>query len=390
MPSFDEELTPALEQRKSELRHRQRGVSSSPAGARITVDQQSYLAFSSNDYLGLANHPNVVSAMQTAASDYGVGSGASHLVNGHTELHHQLEIALAKLVKREKALLFSTGYMANLGVVSALMGRGDTIFQDRLNHASLIDAGILSRAKVKRFRHNDIGHLESLLSQDTTSNRKLVVVDGVFSMDGDIAPLADLSALCRQHNARLMIDDAHGLGVLGQQGGGCAEHFGLDNESLPIIMGTLGKSLGTFGAFVAGSAALIDTFVQFARPYIYTTALPPAVAAATLESVSIVRDDSARRQHLHHLIGYFRKQAAAADLPLMDSSTPIQPVLLGDDKNVMQTANTLRENGILVGAIRPPTVPEGTGRLRITLNANHSVADIDLLIDSLKLAIPSI
>ncbi len=385
MTPFDQELCAVLAQRQAEQRYRQRSIASSPQDAQVTVNGASYLAFCSNDYLGLANHPDIITALQATAADMGVGSGASHLVHGHSHHHHQLEEDIARFTGRERALLFSTGYMANMGVVSALVGRGDTVYEDRLNHASLIDAGLLSRAKVKRYQHNNLEQLERMLAADN-SRRKLVVVDGVFSMDGDLAPLDQLSALCHRYQAQLMVDDAHGFGVLGANGGGCAEHFQLSSAELPILMGTLGKSFGTFGAFVAGSEALIETLIQFARTYIYTTALPPAIAAATQVSVSLLQHDVARRQRLHQRIAYFRECAAAVDIPLMPSLTPIQPVVLGDDHNVMAVANILREQGVLVGAIRPPTVPEGTGRLRITINANHSEADIDCLISALQQA----
>lgn len=386
MTPFDQELRLALEQRRTEARYRERTLTSSPQDAHVTVNGQSYLAFCSNDYLGLANHPDIISALQTAASELGVGSGASHLVHGHSHYHHRLEEDIAQFTGRERAVLFSTGYMANMGVVSALVGRGDTVYEDRLNHASLIDAGLLSRATVKRYRHNDVEQLEEMLAKDT-SRRKLVVVDGVFSMDGDVAPLDLLAPLCARYHAQLMVDDAHGFGVLGQNGGGCAEHFGLSSEELPILMGTLGKSFGTFGAFVAGSEALIETLIQFARTYIYTTALPPAIAAATQVSVSLLRGDSPQRKVLHERIHYFREQAAILNIPLMASFTPIQPLVLGADADVMYVANALRDQGILVGAIRPPTVPEGTGRLRITINANHSEADIDRLFIVLQQAL---
>jgi 8-amino-7-oxononanoate synthase len=386
MTPFDEELSLALAQRQAQQRYRQRSVSSSPQDAHVIVNGESYLAFCSNDYLGLANHPDVIASLQQAASHSGVGSGASHLVQGHTQYHHQLEEALASFTGRERALLFSTGYMANMGVVSALVGRGDSVYEDRLNHASLIDAGLLSRAKVTRYRHNDLEQLEGLLAKDK-SRRKLVLVDGVFSMDGDLAPLSELAELCTRYQAQLMVDDAHGFGVLGEHGGGCAEHFGLSANELPILMGTLGKSFGTFGAFVAGSEALIETLIQFARTYIYTTALPPAIAAATHTSLALLQHDSHRRAALKHIICYFREGAQALGLPLMTSLTPIQPILLGEDKRVMQVAEHLRIAGILVGAIRPPTVPEGTGRLRITFNANHSESDVDRLLQALSTTI---
>lgn len=386
MTPFDQELSLALAQRQTQQRYRQRSVSSSPQNANVIVDGQSYLAFCSNDYLGLANHPSVIQAFCETANMAGVGSGASHLVHGHSEHHHQLEQDIAAWTGRERAILFSTGYMANMGVVSALVTRGDSVYEDRLNHASLIDAGLLSRAKLRRYRHNDLEQLESMLSTDT-SRRKLIVVDGVFSMDGDLAPLKELSILCAKYQAQLMVDDAHGFGVLGESGGGCAEHFQLSQEQLPILMGTLGKSFGTFGAFVAGSEVLIETLIQFARTYIYTTALPPAVAAASRTSLALLQSDSARRTHLHQLIQHFREGATAMGLPLMESLTPIQPIVLGDDSQVMRVAGLLRDEGILVGAIRPPTVPEGTGRLRVTLNANHSLHDINRLLDRLHNAI---
>jgi 8-amino-7-oxononanoate synthase len=387
MTPFDVQLTAALDKRREQQRYRQRRTSQSPQNAHVVVDGSSYLAFASNDYLGLANHPQVISALQQAAEDSGVGSGASHLVHGHTHHHHSLEQALARFTGRERALLFSTGYMANMGVISALAGRGDRVYQDRLNHASLLDAAIVSRAKMIRYRHNDIAQLEGLLAADTdtetgieTTKRKLVVVDGVFSMDGDIAPLPELAALCQRYHAQLMVDDAHGFGVLGKNGGGCVEHFQLSSEQVPILVGTLGKSFGTFGAFVAGSEALIETLIQFARPYIYTTALPPAIAAASQASLDLLQNDFPRRETLHHSINYFRQGATTLGLPLMESVTAIQPIVLGDDSAVLKAANFLRDNGVLVGAIRPPTVPEGTGRLRITLNANHCEADIDRLL----------
>ncbi|MFT6387626.1 MAG: 8-amino-7-oxononanoate synthase [Cellvibrionaceae bacterium] len=383
---LDKELKAALLQRQQDHRYRKRMVLSSPQSTHITVNNTPYLAFSSNDYLGLANHPEVIESLQTASARMGVGSGASHLVCGHSEYHHQLEDALAEFTGRERALLLSTGYMANLGVVAALSGRGDTVLEDRLNHASLIDAGLLSRAKFKRFHHNDCEHLEKQLA--SASGRKLVVVDGVFSMDGDLAPLPDLVALCEQYQAHLMVDDAHGFGVLGKQGGGCAEHFSLSQQQLPILVGTLGKAFGTFGAFVAGSYALIETLIQFARPYIYTTALPPAIAAASLTSLSLLKAGTWRRDSLRARIQQFRQGALALGLPLMESATPIQPLVLGDDAVVLDVAEKLKQQGILIGAIRPPTVPEGTARLRITFSANHSEEDVAQLLACLDQVIP--
>jgi len=379
MTRFNDQLQSALDERRCQHRYRQRTISTSAPHAQVTVDGKPYLAFANNDYLGLANHPDVVSAFQRAAAESGVGSGASPLVHGHSHYHHALEEALAVFTGRERVLLFSTGYMANMGVISALLGRGDSLYQDRLNHASLLDAGIVSRATMKRYRHNDLAQLEQMLANDK-AKRRWVVVDGVFSMDGDMAPLPELVALCQRYDAQLMVDDAHGFGVFVARGGGCAEHFELSPDQLPILVGTLGKAFGSFGAFVAGSEALIESLIQFARPYIYTTALPPAVAAASLASLQLLEHQTSLRETLHRTISYFREGAQALNLPLKASSTPIQPIVLGSDQRVLAAAGYLKEHGVLVGAIRPPTVPEGEGRLRITLNAHHSHNDVDTLL----------
>lgn len=379
---LDQQLAPALAERQQQTRYRQRRLLQSPQTPGVQLDGRDYLAFCSNDYLGLANHPQVVAAFRKAAEHYGVGSGASHLVNGHSAEHHALEEELAAFTGRDRALLFSTGYMANLGVISTLVGQGDGVFEDRLNHASLLDGGLLSGARFQRFLHNDLDNLRKRL-QRTDVERKLVVVDGVFSMDGDMAPLPQLARLCAEENAWLMVDDAHGFGCFGETGGGSAQHFGLDQQQLPVLMGTLGKAFGTFGAFVAGSHTLVETLINFARPYIYTTALPPAVAAATRASLRLLQEESWRRQHLQELISRLRNGAAQLDLPLMDSLSPIQPLLLGDDARALAFSRKLEERGLLVTAIRPPTVPEGSARLRITLSASHSLEDVDLLLDAL-------
>lgn len=380
--SLDQLLQPALDERRAQHLYRTRRLVESASAPRIIVDGKPCLAFCSNDYLGLANHPDVIAALQRAATEYGVGSGASHLVCGHTALHHRLEEALAEFTSRPRALLFSTGYMANLGVVTALLGNGDFVFEDKLNHASLLDAGLLSGARFQRFLHNDVASLEQRLRR-VEGGRKLIAVDGVFSMDGDCAPLPELAALAARHGAWLMVDDAHGFGVLGACGAGCAEHFDLGIDQLPILMGTLGKALGSFGAFVAGSDALIETLIQFARPYIYTTALPPAIAAATLESLALLTRESWRREHLRDLIRYFRRGAGQLGLPLCDSETAIQPLLIGDADAALRWSAGLAERGILVGAIRPPTVPANSSRLRITLSAAHTEAQVDQLLDAL-------
>ena len=380
--SLDQILAPALTERRAAHRYRHRRVLETPQSSELVVDGKSYLAFCSNDYLGLANHPAVIKSLQSAAECYGVGSGASHLVNGHSSEHHALEEELAAFCGRERALLFSTGYMANLGAITALVGQGDAVFEDRLNHASLLDAGLLSSARFQRFLHNDLDNLQTRLEK-TEAARKLIVVDGVFSMDGDFAPLPQLAQLAQQHNAWLMVDDAHGFGCFGQHGGGTAEQFGLTQTQLPILMGTLGKAFGTFGAFIAGSETLIETLIQFARPYIYTTAMPPAVAAATRTSLQLLQQESWRREHLQQLIAHFRHGAAEIGLQLLDSASPIQPIILGDEARALAFSEELAARGFLVVAIRPPTVPVGSSRLRVTLSAAHSIAQVDALLNAL-------
>ena len=377
--TFD--LSARLAERQAAHLYRQRPLLQSPQGPLVQVDGRELLAFCSNDYLGLANHPDVVAAMQQGAARWGVGGGASHLVIGHSTPHHELEEALAEFTGRPRALLFSTGYMANLAAVTALVGRGDSVLEDRLNHASLLDAGLLSGARFSRYLHNDVASLASRLEK--TDGNTLVVTDGVFSMDGDLAELPALCAAARARGAWLMVDDAHGFGPLGVTGGGIVEHFGLGIEDVPVLVGTLGKGFGTAGAFVAGSEELIETLIQFARPYIYTTSQPPAVACATLKSLELLRSEHWRREHLNRLVARFRQGAEQIGLSLMDSPTPIQPILVGDSERALQLSARLRERGLLVGAIRPPTVPAGTARLRVTLTASHSEAQLDRLLDGL-------
>ncbi len=374
-------LAARLAARHADNLYRQRPLLQSPQAPVVQVDGKEYLAFSSNDYLGLANHPEVVDALQQGASRWGVGGGASHLVIGHSEPHHQLEQALAKFTGRERALLMNSGYMANLAVITALVGKGDTVLHDRLNHASLLDAGLLSGARFSRYLHNDLASLKQRLQR--AQGNTLVVTDGVFSMDGDLAHLPDMAAQTQAHNAWLMVDDAHGFGVLGKTGGGLVEHYGLSAEEVPVLVGTLGKSFGTSGAFVAGSEELIETLIQFARPYIYTTSSPPAVACATLASLNLLQTEDWRRKHLQQLIAQFRQGAQALGLNLMHSPTPIQPIIIGDSAKAMAISAKLREQGILVGAIRPPTVPAGSARLRITLTAAHSAEQVQQLLDAL-------
>tara|TARA_B100000809_G_scaffold125702_1_gene123970 strand:+ start:4076 stop:5233 length:1158 start_codon:yes stop_codon:yes gene_type:complete len=380
--NIDSALRPYLKARERANLYRHRKTLQSPQSTELVVDGKPYLAFSSNDYLGLANHPDVIGAFVRAAKKYGVGSGASHLVCGHSAEHHALEEELADFCGRERALLFSSGYMANLGAINALVGKGDAVFEDKLNHASLLDGGLLSGARFQRFLHNDLSSLSAKLKK-SEAERKLIVVDGVFSMDGDTAPLDKLPALAEQNNSWLMVDDAHGFGCLGKNGGGSAEHFGLSQHQLPILMGTLGKAFGTSGAFITGSEALIETLIQFSRAYIYTTALPPAVAAATRVSLKLLQGEHWRRQQLQKNIQQFRSGAESLGVTLLNSATPIQPVLFGSEAKTMQVAQALEARGILVGAIRPPTVAVGSSRLRITFSAQHTDQQICQLLNVL-------
>lgn len=382
--SFD--LRTRLNARRAAHLYRQRPLLQSPQGPQVIVDGQPLLAFCNNDYMGLANHPEVIAAWQAGAERWGVGGGASHLVIGHSAPHHELEEALAELTGRPRALLFSNGYMANLGAVTALVGQGDTVLEDRLNHASLLDAGLLSGARFSRYLHNDVSSLEARLEKSVGDT--LVVTDGVFSMDGDIADLPALARSARAKGAWLMVDDAHGFGPLGANGAGIVEHFGLSMDDVPVLVGTLGKSFGTSGAFVAGSEELIETLIQFARPYIYTTSQPPALACATLKSLQLLRTEHWRREHLTRLIQQFRRGAEQIGLQLMDSFTPIQPIMIGDASRALRLSQLLRERGLLVTAIRPPTVPAGSARLRVTLSAAHSEADVQLLLNTLEQCYP--
>ena len=375
------ELQAELEQREADGLLRRRRLIDGKQQPVLHSDGAEVLSFCSNDYLGLASHPVLVAALQQAAAEAGVGSGASHLITGHHRLHHELEEALASFVDLPCALLFSTGYMANLGVVTALVGRNDAVFADRLNHASLNDAVVLSRAELHRFPHNDMAALESLLAS-SAAKRKLVLADAVFSMDGDIAPVPQLLEVCERHNAWLLLDDAHGFGVLGQHGRGILEHFGVRSSRI-IYMATLGKAAGVFGAFVAGDPQLIEYLLQKARTYIYTTAMPPALAGALKAALPGSEKDSARRDQLRLLIAKLRGGLRLQRWHLDPSETPIQPLIIGGNEEALQVSEHLRERGILVPAIRPPTVPQGTARLRISLSAAHTVAHVEHLINAL-------
>jgi len=353
-------------------------------GPWLEADGRRLLGFCSNDYLGLAQHPQLIAAFKRAADDIGVGSTAAHLVCGHRREHALLEEALAEWTGRERVLLFSTGYAANLGVQQALLGGvdGALCVQDKLNHASLIDGARLAGATLKRYPHVDVGGAARQLAS-RPGVPALLATDGVFSMDGDVAPLRELAVLAAREGATLMVDDAHGLGVLGEHGAGAVAAAGLVTREVPVLMATLGKALGCAGAFVAGSAALIEGLTQFARPHVYSTAMPPAVAAAACAAVKLAREEAWRRAKLVALIARFRRGAADIGLPLMDSSTPIQPVVLGDADTALAASRALEAQGLLVTAIRPPTVPAGQARLRITLSAAHEEEHVDRLLDAL-------
>lgn len=423
-PSYDDmsfaQLQNELDERAALGLLRTRRTLDTPQSPHIVVDDKPYLAFCSNDYLGLANHPQLIAALQRGAQQWGVGAGAAHLVSGHFTPHHQLEQQLANFVRKPAALLFSTGYMANLGVVQALVGKADTVFADKLNHASLNDAMLLSRAQVKRYRHGDMEQLAELLVK-TTCGRKLIITDAVFSMDGDIAPLSELLSLCEQYDAWLLVDDAHGFGVLGEQGRGTLSHVSFppffrgraregvetlgSHELTPILtfplkrgrdsskpvlnspriiyMATLGKAAGVSGAFVAAEQVVIDTLINHARSYVYTTATPPALSVALSESLRLMAQGDDKRAHLQNLISQLCNGLSGLPWQLMPSNTAIQPLLIGDNQQTLQLSEGLRERGIWVAAIRPPTVPQGTARLRITLSAAHSAEDVGQLIKAL-------
>ena len=355
-------------------------------GSELVVGGSQFINFSSNDYLGLAGHPLLSQRLAESAPLCGVGSGASHLVCGHSEVHLQLEMALAAFVGAERVLLLSSGYMANVGLPQALTGRGDLILSDRLNHASLIDGVCLSRATKRRYNHCDAEHAQHQASQQKY-DRCLVVTDGVFSMDGDIAPVLELRKFANSNNGLLLVDDAHGLGVIGSGGRGSL-FMGSTKDNLAdfnnvLLMGTLGKAFGCFGAFVAGSTDLIEHISQTCRSYIYTTALPPSIAACAISALELVEQGSLIKT-LHDNIQYFRKKAKQSGLPILDSESAIQVLLVGNNDRVLNVAGVLREKGFIVGAIRPPTVPEGTARLRITLSSTHKMGQIDRFIIELK------
>ncbi|OYY93331.1 MAG: 8-amino-7-oxononanoate synthase [Hydrogenophilales bacterium 28-61-23] len=372
----------ALSELDAQSLRRARHVLDGPQGVRVTLDGKSYLSFSSNDYLGLANHPDIVRGTLLATARYGIGAGAAHLLTGHHRLHQELETELAEFVGLPAALLFSSGYMASLGVLPALLDRHGEVFEDKLNHASLVDAALLSRAKLTRYPHRDLAALEQHLAA-SSAKVKLIATDTVFSMDGDLASLPELLALARRHDAWLYLDDAHGFGVLGERGQGALALLGgslkTPDDARLIYLATLGKAAGVAGAFVAGSADLIEWLVNKARTYIFTTAQPPMLAAAVSASLRVIAQDVWRRENLGDLIERLKTSLADLPWPLMPSDTPIQPLSVGGNAEALRLADGLRERGILLPAIRPPTVPHGEARLRISLSAAHTLADIDAL-----------
>ena len=378
-----QDLGSTLQKRRQQHLYRSRQTLQGPQDVRVHIEGKEYLSFCSNDYLGLANHPEIINAYKEGLDRFGAGSGAAHLITGHSYAHEVLEEALAEFTGQPRVLLFSTGYMANLGVIDALTDHKSAVFEDRLNHASLLDGARLSGAKLLRYQHNDISSLQAKLEQSANLKTRLIATDAVFSMDGDCADLKGLNKQARQADSWLLVDDAHGFGVLGPQGRGwCVDQLG-DETSNTILMATLGKACGTFGAFVAGSEDLIETLIQLARTFIYTTAPPPAQAWATCKALQLLRDAQSQREQLQELINYFRSCANQIGLPLMDSTTAIQPVQINDTARVVEWGEALREKQILVTPIRPPTVPEGTARLRVTFSAAHIKSDVDKLLDAL-------
>ncbi len=389
-------LRKALEKRKRQHHYRTRRITKGPQQVEMSVDDKNIINFCSNDYLGFANHPQLKQATIKAIKKFGVGSGAAHLVNGHSIAHHQLEEELADFTGYPRAILFSTGYMANIGLCQALLDKNDTVFEDRLNHASLIDGGLISGAHFSRYLHNDVSSLKRKIerklkrktdrknnTEPNSPSKKLVLSDGVFSMDGDIADIPALSSLCKKTNSWLMIDDAHGFGTLGKTGKGSLQHFSLNMHDVDIYMATLGKAMGTAGAFIAGSEELIETIIQQARSYIYTTAMPAAIAEAARCALQIIQKEPEHLANLNNNILYFRRCCKEAGITIENSQTAIQPLLIGGDEKALEISQQLFEKGFLVTAIRPPTVPVGTSRLRITLCAKHNKQHINQLIEAL-------
>ncbi len=388
--TFNKKLNDKLQNLQQQRLYRSRRLVETPQGVTLNINGKKLVNFCSNDYLGLANHPDVKQVFKKAVDEYGVGSGASQLVTGHQKPHHALEEELADFFGRERALLFSTGYMANLGVLSALTERKDEIFEDKLNHASLIDAALLSRAELTRFAHKDNQVLATQLVM-SKAKTKFVISDGVFSMDGDKADLMALVNITKKNNAVLMIDDAHGIGVLGKSGRGIIEEVDADisQSDLPVLVGTFGKAFGTFGAFVAGSEALIENLINFSRSYIYTTAMPAAVAEATHASLKLIKQGDGLREKLQARITQFRNGCDELGIPVAAAPeygdhTAIQPLIVGSADRAIKLSEVLQKKSLLISAIRPPTVPQNTSRLRITFSANHTKEHVNALLSALS------
>lgn len=358
-------------------------------GVTVQHQQQTYLSFNSNDYLGHAQHPEIIATLKQSTEKYGIGSGGSPLLGGHHPAHEALEEALAEFTEQPKVLLFSTGFSANLSTLLGLIQPQDHIFQDRFNHASLIDAGCYSQAKFNRYHHLDYIDLEKHLKK-TQSQLSWIVTDGVFSVDGDIAPLNHLVSLSKQYQTGLIVDDAHGIGILGKSGKGILNHFELTSSEITLLTGSFGIAFGTMGAFAAGSKYLVETLIQLARGYIYTTAIPPAIADATRTSLKLLQAADDKRAYLKDLILYFQTCANKLGLNTTQSNTPIQTLLIKDNLITQRLANSLKQAGILVGAIRPPTVPKNTARLRITLTCHHTRSHIDRLLDTLVIQLQNL
>ncbi|EKE01234.1 MAG: hypothetical protein ACD_21C00189G0016 [uncultured bacterium] len=375
-------LASKLQQLQQANLYRTRYILQSAKEPLVRHNDRAFLSFSGNNYLGLANHPEVIAACKKGLDQYGVGSGASSVLGGYSCAHHALEEELANFLGYERVLLFSTGYMANLGVITALYTTSDHIFMDRLNHASLVDGCRYSGARFERYQHQNPRDLELRLTKSKAKN-KLICTDGLFSMDGDLAHLSEIVAIARRNNSWLMVDDAHGIGVLGCQGRGILDHFGLVAKDVQILVGTLSKAFGTFGAFVAGNEVVIESLIQFARSYMYTTALPPAIAGATRMSLKLLQQDDWRRDRLAVLIKRFQEGARNLGLQVLPSNTPIQLLIIGQSDEAQKMTLRLKQLGVIVDLIRPPTVPNNTARLRISLTANHMEEQIDFLLEAL-------
>ena len=381
------QLEQNLADRKAQNLWRERRQVTSAPGRQVSIDGQSFLNFCGNNYLSLSDHPDLIAAATAATKQFGVGTTGSHLIVGHTEIHHRLEEKLASFLGAEKALIFSTGYMANLAIPATFLGRNDLIIQDRLNHASIIDAAQMCRAKLRRYSHVAVGDAKQLLSQSAPHQRKMLITDGVFSMDGNLAPLKQLHQSCLTYESVMVVDDAHGFGVVGERGRGSLSHFQLQPTGNVLMLGTLSKAVGSFGAFVAGDSVYIDTLLQHARSFIYTTALPCSATAAAIKAIELLETESWRQEKLIENIALFRDLARAAGIPFTDTTTPIQPVIVGKNESALQIADHLKQSGVLAIAIRPPTVPVDQSRIRITLMTDHTETDIRYLVEKLSTAI---